>query len=381
MKIAEVVAVFPPRPGGTGYVCYHNARELARRGHDVTVFTLDHPGSAPRDGTEGFRVVPLRPVLRLGGGGMVPQLCAQLRRFDAVHLHYPFFGGAEYVLLASLVAKKRYLLTYHQDVQTDSFLRRAIIGTYERLFLKAVLRRADRVGMLSAEHLRSSKASELVDWGRVVELPNGVDTGVFAPRERDADLVARYGLQDKTVVLFVGHLLRFKGLHVLLEALAMLGDRNVVLVVVGTGALEQEYRDLAARKGLADRVIFAGYQSQDRELPRYYDTCDMLVLPSVGDPESFGMVVIEAMASGKPAIVSSLRGPAQLIDEGKDGFVAPVGDAEGLKEKIAHLVREKDLRRDMGAAARRKVIERYSWERIGDRLESILLEITGTSVQ
>lgn len=377
MKIAEVVAVYPPYPGGTGYVCYHNARELAKRGHEVTVFTLDIGQLRHSDNQSEFAIVRLKTPFMFGGAGIVPQLYSMLRVFDVVHLHYPFFGGAEYVYLASLLQGKRYFLTYHQDVRGDSFLKKLFLGLYEQLLLKGIIRRATKLGMLSVEHLKSSKVAAFLDWEKVVEMPNGVDTDIFSPREKDPTLVQRYGLKNKTVILFVGHLLPFKGLHILLDAFSKLKSENVVLIVVGVGSSEHEYKKITAEKGLRDRVIFAGYKTQKDELPAYYNTCDFLILPSIGAPESFGMVILEAMASGKPVIVSALPGPSQLVENGVDGLIFAVADPEDLKQKIEYLLQEPDKRRVMGTAARKKVLEQYSWSRIGDRLEKILSGIVG----
>ena len=93
MKIAEVIATFPPHHGGMGYVCYHNALELARRGHEVTVFTLDHGRQSYDDDPGEFKIVRLRTPMMYGDGGIVPQLFSGLKGFDIIHLHYPFFGG------------------------------------------------------------------------------------------------------------------------------------------------------------------------------------------------------------------------------------------------------------------------------------------------
>lgn len=375
LKIAEVVATFPPYPGGTGYVCWNNARELARRGHDVSVFTLDFQRLPYNDDPEDITIVRLKTPLLFGGGGMVPQLYCKLKAFDVVHLHYPFYGGAEYVYLSSRLGGKPYVTTYHQDFYGDSYTKKLVIGVYDSLLFSKIIRKSSKVAILSHEHFTNSRVSTLVDRGKVVELPNGVDTEIFAPREKDAVLVKRYGLENKTVILFVGHLLPFKGLHVLLTALSTMNTENVVLFVVGVGASEQEYRKFADEQGLHDRIIFAGYKSQLEELPAYYNTCDFLILPSTGAPESFGMVIIEAMASGKPAVVSALPGPSHLIEDGVDGLLFAIGDSEDLKQKIEYLIQEPDTRSRMGAAARNKVLEHYSWSRIGDRLEKILRDI------
>ena len=372
MKIAEVVATFPPHHGGMGYVCFYNAMELARRGHDVTVFTLDR-GQAPLgNAPEEFRVKRLRTPLSMGDGGIVPQLFTLTKGFDVVHLHYPFYGGAEYVYLASLLRGQRYLLTYHMDVYGDTLLKNAIIRTYEAVFMKRIIRGAALVGALTPEHIKSSKAARFIDWNRVVEMPNGVDTERFSPGRRDASLVKKYGLEERTVVLFVGNLQPFKGLHLLMEAVSRTRKRDLVLLVVGGGYGEREYRRRVREMGLEDRVIFAGPKSRD--LPEHYRLGDFLVLPSTHS-EAFPLVVLEAMASGIPAIVSSLPGPSGLVREGTDGLVVRVGDVEDLREKIEYLAGNTGIRSAMGREARKKVVERYGWKSIGDRLESTLMRL------
>jgi glycosyltransferase involved in cell wall biosynthesis len=374
MKIAEVIATFPPYHGGMGYVCFQNSRDLALRGHDVTVFTLDHGRHTYERDPAYFQIVRLRTPFIYGDGGLVPQLYNKLKGFDIVHLHYPFFGGAEYVYASSLFRGQQYFLTYHLDVFGNSLFKRLLIGAYEPIFMKRILRRASLIGALSHEHLKNSAAFRMINWNRVVEIPNGVDAEKFQPRERERALMKRHGLEGKTVVLFVGNLQPFKGLHILIDALSGIEDEKIVLLIVGSGYGERKYKNLVKDKGLEERVIFAGPKSQDDDLPYYYNLCDFLVLPSTRS-ESSGLVVLEAMASGKPVIVSSLPGPSQLIEEGRDGLIARVNDVEDLKNKIEYLAHEKELSSAMGRAAREKVKAKYSWREAGKKLEKALFDI------
>ncbi|OGW40139.1 MAG: hypothetical protein A2X58_07240 [Nitrospirae bacterium GWC2_56_14] len=374
MRIAQVIATFPPLHGGMGYVCYHNALELARRGHNVTVFTLEHDRLHYENDPDALRIVRLRTPLRHGDGGIVPQLYTRLQGFDIIHLHYPFFGGAEYVYLASLLRGKKYFLTYHMDVQGTTFLKKILISSYATLCMRRIIQKADLIGALSRAHLESSQASRIVDWNKVVDMPNGVDPGIFSPREKNEALLEKHGLRDKVVVLFVGNLQPFKGVHLLIDAMAMIKNEGIVLLIVGGGYCEADYKQQVKEKKLQERVIFAGPQSPDHDLPLYYNLCDFLVLPSTYS-ESFGLVVLEAMASGKPAIVSSLPGPAQLVDAGTDGLVAKTGDREDLKDKIEYLAANTKIRLDMGIAAREKVVRRYSWSTIGEQLENAFIRM------
>lgn len=373
MKIAEVVSTFPPVLGGMENVSFHNALELARRGHKVTVFTIDYRRGPYHDPPD-FDIVRLSSPLVHGAGGVFPQLYSKLKAFDIVHLHYPFFGGAEYVYLSSLFRKQKYFLTYHCDAYGDSLGRRLIISLYELVLRERILNRANRIGALTLAHLRSSRAGKFVDWNKVIELPNGVDTELFHPGGKDESLVHRYNLKGKFVVLFVGRLQECKGLHVLIDALSMIKDERVCLLVVGGGYSDKAYRRHVAERSLEGRVFFAGPKSPNEDLPRHYNLGDLFVLPSTY-MESFGLAVLEAMASGIPAIVSSLPGPSQLVDEGRDGMIANVGDAQDLKTKIENLAKEDGKRRTMGLAAREKAVSKYGWNQIGARLEAVLKEI------
>ncbi len=379
MKIAEIVASFPPHHGGTGYICFQNAMALAGLGHDVTVFAVDYGDIKTRPDPDEITVVRLKPKLRYRDGAILPQLLPRLRGFDIFHLHYPFYGGAEFVLAASLLYQTPYLATYHMDVHGLSFIQNALINTYESMFQRAVIKRASAVAGPSREFLAQSKVSSLLNSERVADiLYGGVDTGVFYPRPRPADLVEKHRLEDKTVILFVGNLQPFKGLHILMQALAKLEERHdLVLLVAGGGYGEPEYRRLSNELKIEDRVIFAGPQSQSGRLPDYYALGDFLTLPSTHS-ESYGLVILEAMATGLPVIVSNLPGPSQLVEAGKDGLpVAPSND-EALADAIKWMLDHPEKRKKMGAAAVEKA-GRYTWQQAGKELEATLRSILPAS--
>jgi glycosyltransferase involved in cell wall biosynthesis len=151
LRIAHVTATFPPYYGGTGNVCYHNARVLAARGHDVQVFTADWQGKV--DDPQGVTVHRLR---RFGGVGNAPLLPGLLRLgpHDVVHLHFPFYGGGELVALG----RRPYVVTYHQDVLIDGW-RGRLTGAHDRLVGRRVLTHAARICPTSLDYARSSGRS------------------------------------------------------------------------------------------------------------------------------------------------------------------------------------------------------------------------------
>ena len=367
MRVAHVSATFPPYYGGTGNVCYHNARVLAARVHDVHVYTATWPGEP--DDPAGVTVHRLSPLARVGNAPVLPSL-ARLRAFDLVHLHYPYYSGAELVALSRLP----YVVTYHQDVAFCGPLGWAT-RVHGRVLGRHILESAARLCPTSLDYLRHSVFAGLIErmGPRVSELPNGVDTTRFCPGPTDVAARRRWDIPDDALaVLFVGAMDRphyFKGVPALLDALARV--ENLFGLFVGGGELVPEYRSRAAACGVADRVRFTG-SVPSTDLPDVYRAADLLVLPSVTRGEAFGMVLLESMASGRPVVASDWPGVRTLVSHGDDGLLVPAGDVAALAAAIQRLAAmPREARLAMGAAGRRKVEACYDWDRIGDRLEAL----------
>ena len=377
MRIAHVTATFPPHYTGTGLVCYYNALGLAELGHDVTVFTADDAPAGHTDrGPFTIRRLPVR--FRFGNAPFLPSLL-ELEGFDITHLHYPFYFGAEMILYRCATRGLPYVVTYHQDVLFGGPLR-LVARFHHRLVGKRVLTRAQKVLATSLDYAGASRLGELMrkNPGLVEELPNGVDPLRFRPDVIGGGLRERYGLRKgDRLILFVGALDQahyFKGIGVLFRALAQIGDSTIKLLVVGDGNLRRAYQEQATELELAERIVFAGYVS-DEELPAHYALCDLLVLPSTTMGEAFGVVLLEAMASGKPVTASNLPGVRSVVDDGGDGLLARPGDADDLAEKIQMLMDDPRRRSEMGTRGRTKVEEKYAWPVIVPRLVNIYREV------
>jgi glycosyltransferase involved in cell wall biosynthesis len=366
-----VTATFPPYQGGTGNVCFHNARVLAERGHDVHVYTAASPGE-PYD-PPGVTVHRLKPLIRVGNAPVLPRL-ARLPAVDLVHLHFPFYSGGDLVSLSGA----RYVVTYHQDVQIDGWMG-GVTSLHDRSVGRLVLRRAARLCPTSLDYLRHSAISDLEESSgqQIVPIPNGVDTRRFQPGGIDHEVRRRHGLPEHGVVaLFVGAMDRahhFKGVPTLLRALAGLPDVSAILV--GSGELIPAYQQLATELGLERRVVFAGRVDKDA-LPAYYRAADLLVLPSESAGEAFGMVLIEVMASGRAVVASDLPGVRSVVSHGHDGLLVPPRDVAALAAAIAEIAQlPEEARMSLGMAGRAKVEREYDWTRIGDLLEAMYADV------
>lgn len=377
MRIAHVTATFPPQYTGTGIVCYYNALGLARLGHQVTVFTVAHP-SGDYVYPKGIVVRCLPPLFRIGNAPFLPELL-HLRGFDVVHLHYPFYFGSEIVFFKALTDNLNYVVTYHQDVLFPGVLR-FVAELHHRVLGQLILTKAQKVLATSWDYAQFSRLRKLIQKnpGLVGVLPNGVDTQRFRPGIAGNALREKYGFDDKSaVLLFVGALDRahyFKGVEILIRALSYLPDQRAKLLIVGDGDLRPVYQKKAIKMGLSGRVFFCG-RVPDEELPAYYNICDILILPSITMGEAFGVVLLEAMACGKPVIASNLPGVRSVVSDGEDGLLARPGDVRDLAEKIQMLLDDPQRRREMGERGRAKVEEKYAWPRIIPRLVQVYEEV------
>jgi glycosyltransferase involved in cell wall biosynthesis len=374
LRIAHLTATFPPYPGGAGNTAYRFAREQATRGHSVEVFTAPADGIAPDPGT--VVVHRLKPLFAIGNAPLIPSL-AGIQGFDVVHLHYPFIFGAELTLLGRLRRRGRSqaLLVHYKNRLVGKGPRGALFEAYEHSVAPLLIRAADRVCVLSPDHAESVpylRRAGARDPAKLVEMPNGVDADLFSPGE--SDLRDRLGIPAEAfVVAFVATLDRahhFKRLDVAIEALARLDDPNVHLVVAGGGDLLPGFRAAAASAGVADRVHFLNAVPH-AELPAVLRAADLFLL-TTEPPESFGIVLIEAMACALPVIATDYPGVRAVVDDGRTGALVKRGDAGAVAASLRELIdAEPGQRREMGAAGREKALREWSWPRLVERMDDV----------
>lgn len=368
-------ATFPPYWGGTGNVAFHNARILAAKGHDVTVFTSATLSSA--SDAYPFTVRGLKPLFRLGNAPFVPQLLWSLRGFDIIHLHYPFIFGAEMTCLSALRTRTPLVVTFHNRPQSPSVIRGRLFDLYNRYVEPTVLARADLRLAVSQDHVEQSGFPS----HKWAEVSNGVDTDHFRPYPR-TEARKRLGWVDTDpIVLFVGAMDTahwFKNVEGLISAMGTT-PHNVTLWLVGDGGERAKFEILAARLGISSRVRFWGRVPLST-LPLIYSAADLTVLPST-KVESFGMVLIESMACGTPVLATELPGVRAVVDHGMNGILTPPGQGDLLAAAINSLLHSPSRLLTMGLAGRDKAVAQYSWDVIGDKLEALYLRTLQKSKQ
>ncbi len=381
LRIAVVTQAYHPAVGGVTEHVAGTARALVRRGHGVTVVTANFGTKTPgaRDGMEAEHGIE---VARLGRNLVIPFNGAEnnitlgwtLRRrlaerlapggrpaFDVVHVHCPI--SPVLPLVAIDVASKTGLPivgTFHTAADTDGWVR-----AFRRPLSRFVARLDRAVAVSEAAREYAARHFPIAP----IIIPNGVDLDRFRPG------VPRLARFDDGVpnVLFVGRFDPRKGIPELMRAADRLARDGTAfrLVLVGDGGLRAEAERLA-RGALSGRVVFEGRVAHEH-LPAYYASADLFCSPARGG-ESFGMVLLEAMALGVPVIASDLPGHRSVVTPGQEGVLVPRRDVDALANAMGWLLRDAEERRRLGANGLARAAS-FGWDAIAGRLEGLYREI------
>ncbi len=359
MKIGLVCPYIYPAPGGVAQHVRYLYENLRLRGHDVRILTASH---GPQRASEG-------DIIRLGVGFSVPinasvgtltfsprylsQIRSMLERekFDVLHFHEPFVPFLSLFLLRESTSVN--IATFHAYAgfsPSYEFGSRALRGHAQRLHGRIAV---------------SAAARHFIDRffpGDYKVIPNGVDVGRYA----NAVPIARW--QDGTPnILFVGRHEPRKGLLDLLKAHRILRKTGALarLLIVGGGPQEREARRYVATRGLQG-VEFLGRVSDDAKA-QLFRTADVFASPATGG-ESFGIVLLEAMAAGTPIVCSDIHGYKGVVRRGREGLLVPPRAPRELAVAIDRLLRDPGLREQMGAAGQARA-EEFSWPRVTAKVE------------
>ena len=361
MKVGLVSPYDFASPGGVTDHVQHLARQLRLLGHDVRIFAPSSRADIDLDSPEFYRIgspiaIPVndsvaRITLSFHLANQVAALIEQ-ERFDVLHFHEPLMPALPLTMLRMSPAAN--VGTFH------AFSHSNIGYYYGRGLLQPYLERIHR-GIAVSEPARSFFNRYFPEFPLRV-IPNGIDVNVFKPGLSPI----RHLRDDNLNILFVGRLEKRKGLGDLLRGYEFMRARvpQSRLIIVGDGPLRGKVESYISRHRLPN-VVLAGYVP-DSVKPRYYNSADIFCAPATG-AESFGIVLLEAMASGLPVVATEVPGYMSVLEPGRDSLtVRPKGWAE-LGAALIVLARDAELRRRMGAYGHEKA-RRYAWEAVASRV-------------
>jgi teichuronic acid biosynthesis glycosyltransferase TuaC len=329
-----------------------------------------------RAGVEVLRpralLLPRNLLFPLMGLSFYLTLRSALRRLlqelpiDLIHAHTAYPDGFAAALLGRATDLPVVISLHGGDV--NLYFRR-FSGRKQGLW---AITHANRV-IASSRSLQHTVVDKYgADPGRIAVVPSGVDTGKFRPLARQKAESSLSLAPQAPRLLYVGAITRSKGIHHLLRAFARL-DRAVIdpprLLLVGNGDYAGPARLLAEKLGVGERVTFVGQRPND-EIPLWINACDLLVLPSLS--EGFGVVLVEALACGKPVVATACGGPEDIVTP-EVGILVPPGDESSLAEALT--VALNDGHRFNAESIRRYAQDNFAYERVGARILNLYREV------
>ncbi|MHB1412359.1 MAG: glycosyltransferase family 4 protein [Thermoleophilia bacterium] len=375
MKVALVSEYYYPLLGGITEHVHNLALALSKRGHEVVVITHNLKPKKHHHYPNGPEIFP---VVRFGKGfpiysnGSIAHITLgrglganlenffRQENFDVIHAHSPLTPILPVIALRRSNAP-------------------VTVGTFHTYF--------DRSRGYSLLQKKAERHMEMMD-GRIVVseacvealsryfetdykvIPNGVDPDYFRP---DAPVLPEFD-DGKLNILFVGRFDPRNGLRTMIDAFKIVKSRfdNCRLIVVGGGPLRPYYRSLVG-KGLAKDIHFAGLINGGR--PNYYASADIYCSPCT--KASFGVVLLEAMSSGKPIVASDINGYRLVMEDNRHGILVGEPNPAAFAEAILRLLNDPELRQRMGQNGRDTVMEKYSWDLVARQVEALYLELLG----
>lgn len=377
--------------GGMNVYIHEVSERLATPDRAIDVFTRRESAAAPTvvEFAAGARLIqieagPVEPMPKTSLIELTDEFAAGVEAFrvseaveyDLVHSHYWLSAVAGEALVERWDVP--HIAMFHTLGEVKLRARASEHEPPERLEAERhLVHSLDRVVAATDYEQRLLRQIYGVPRSRVEVIPLGVDPERFHPGSREVARATLGLADDAQVVVAVGRIEPLKGLDILIRAAAQLTERSrlKLLVVGGDEAARPEFDRLTAiaeEVGVDDLVTFVGAVDHE-ELPDYYRAADVVVMPSFS--ESFGLVAVEAMASGVPVVVSRVGGLASTVADGRTGYLVPWRCPEPFAEKIELLLRNRQLRDALGAAGVERMRD-FSWESVADRLVVLYDELT-----
>ncbi len=375
MKILMLTWEYPPRiVGGIARVVHDLSKRLIKDGHEVTVVTYqdgDTPEYENDKGVEVYRVqnYMIHPnnfidwVMQLNFNmvAKASELIQKNGKFDVIHAHDWLVANAAKTLKTSFdipvvatihateagrnsgihdetqryINDTEWLLTYEatEVIVNSNFMKGHVQGLFGLPF--------DKINVVS----------------------NGINLTNFNGIERDYDFRRQYAMDNEKIILYMGRLVYEKGVQYLISAMPKILDNyhDAKLVIAGKGGMLDELKQQVDSMGLSNKVYFTGYLNS-KQVQKMYKCADIAVFPSTYEP--FGIVALEAMLAGVPAVVSDVGGLNEIVDHRENGMKSYAGNSNSIADSVLSLLYDKQLAANIAKKAKLKVKEEFNWNKI-----------------
>jgi glycosyltransferase involved in cell wall biosynthesis len=361
MKIVLIVNLFPPKwLAGTEIATYNIAKYLSKKGNDIHVITFCDKRSPKKEKMDNFFIhrVDVKKIRILGVLHFWFQILLVIKKINPEIIHVQSISAAIPGLLSKFLLRKPYIIwAQGSDVYLPDRLTKVIS--------KIVLKNASIVIALSED--MKSKMTNICEKDKIIILQNGIEPEKFRDFKREPNN------NIKKTILFVGTLRSVKGVNYLIEAMAIISTKlsTIDLLIVGDGPERAKLETLVKELNLQNCTHFEGKVSNEK-IPEYMERADLFVLPSLS--ESFGIVNLEAMASGLPIVATNVGGLPEVVKNGENGLLVEPRNSKALAEKVLLLLDNIDLYNKISSINKENA-KNYSWDKIAEKLEAVYRRI------
>ena len=371
--------------GGTEIAAYNLATQMAKRDNEIDVFTTSINSKNSIEIYPHMRIHRYATSFKIASANASFKLIYKPLNYDLdiVHAHSPI----PYSDLPALLYAKRknipFVLTYQFDGQETggSTMRNMGVSIYNKVFINKVLGSAEVI--IATTRSYAEKSPFLKNYlDKIVVIPNGINIEEVTTTHTQEECRTKLSLPiDSLIILFFGSLVEYKGPDILLKAFKdVLNDfPNSKLIFAGRGQMFTELEKLVVELDIKDNVIFAGFVEEEIK-PLYFKAANIFCLPSTNMAESFGIVNLEAMASGIPIISSNLGGIPDIVKHGENGLLAKPCDVQSLAYELRCLLENTKLRKRLGDNGKR-LVKNYSWDKIALETENLYRDMIEGDIQ
>ena len=387
MNILQLCIRFPPAPGGAETHVYEISKELMKRKHNVSVFTSDLYTETPfkrmKQWEDSVNGIPVRRFRGYSLGGeahyvfMPSMVFPTLKEnVDILHTHSYGYFQTNVAAFAKKVKGIPLVFTPHFHPSWSSWggrKRKMLRYFYDKMFSKPVFDAADVIICHSQHEIELMN----INPEKAKIIPAGVNFSLFDPPVDGNIFREKYNIDNK-LVLFSGRLATNKGLHVIVKAMPFVLKNfpKTIFVFVGEDhGVKASLLNLAEKLGVKKNVLFTGHIRDERMFLSAYSACDVFVLPS--EYEAFGIVLLEAMASGKMCIATRVGGIPEVL--GDCGVLVDYNNANQLGNAVVDILGDEERRKILGKKGRERVKKQFTWGKIADRLEDVYNDVLSYS--
>lgn len=378
MRISILTPTFLPRVGGAEVVVFELAKQLINYGHDVNIITpkwLKGPRWLRKEETNGIKIFRFNIKRRIwkfiDPFFHLPPLLKEMSP-DILNAHYVSptgFGG----FFWSKIMRIPSVFTLHGEDIYDPIY--SVPKVLQRL-MKGVLRNCSDITAISSfvKNIVVSKFS--ISEERIKVIPNGVNTKKFTPYCNGTVIREKYHIKDnELLVLTVQRLHPRKAVQYFLKVISKISksEDRMRFMIVGDGPEKLKLMKLSRMLKIEDKLIFTGFVP-DSTLPSYYAACDIFTLHTLY--EGLGVVLLEAIASGKPVVTTIAGGTTDIIQDGVNGLLVKPRDIEAFTNAVLILANNKDLRTKMGERGRKMAVDKFDWEKIAKKYIQVYTSVT-----